>query len=247
MNIAMWSGPRNLSTALMYAFAQRADTAVWDEPFYAAYLRRTGLPHPMAAEVIAAGETDPAAVARRCAAPSGDAPHIYQKHMAQHMIDGFDLSFMDRVTNAFLIRHPARVLASYHAKREDPTEADIGARRLRDLFERARRASDAIVIDGDDIRRAPRAALHRLCDALGLAFEDRMLRWPEGGNAADGVWAAYWYGAVHASTGLRASDPGPLPDLPRRLRPALEEAMPHYDAMRAHALRVPHAQTETAT
>ena len=244
MNIAMWSGPRNLSTALMYAFAQRADCAVRDEPFYAAYLHRTGLPHPMAAEVIAAGETDPAAVARHCAALSGDGRHVYQKHMAQHMVDGFDLSFMDRVTNAFLIRHPARVLASYHAKRENPGEADIGARRLRDLFERARRAADPVVIDGDDIRRAPRPALRRLCDALGLPFDEGMLRWPAGGDAADGVWAAHWYGAVHASTGFVAHDPGPLPDLPDHLRPVLKEAMPHYDAMRAHALR---AAAEGAT
>ena len=127
MRIAMWSGPRNLSTAMMYAFGARADCAVWDEPFYAAYLTETGLDHPMRDEVIAAGETDPQAVAARCSSsvPAGR-PHFYQKHMTHHMVEGFPLDWMAEVTNVFLIRHPARVLASYVKKRETPTLEDIG-------------------------------------------------------------------------------------------------------------------------
>lgn len=236
MRLAVWSGPRNLSTALMYAFAQREGAHVWDEPFYAAYLAQTGIDHPMREAVIAAGETDPAAVARRCAQVGG-----YQKHMALHMRPGFPLDFMETLANAFLIRHPARVIASYHAKREDPTPDDLGARRLAELFDHARSLAGKtpVVIDGDDVRRNPRAALALLCEALGLAFSEAMLRWPAGGHPADGVWAPHWYGAVHRSTGLQAQPLAPLPDVPVHLRPVLDEALPHYEALRAHALKVP--------
>ena len=136
MKIAMWSGPRNLSTAMMYAFASRADCAVWDEPFYAAYLSATGIDHPMTAEVIAAGQTDPARVAAACLGPNPDGKaHWYQKHMTLHMIPAFDRGFLRGLTNAFLIRHPARVIASYARKREAPTLDDIGFVQQAQLFD----------------------------------------------------------------------------------------------------------------
>ena len=240
IRIAIWSGPRNLSTALMYAFASRSDCTVWDEPFYAAYLAMSGADHPMRDEIVAHHEADPEVVARACVA-GGDAPVHYQKHMAHHMLPEFDLGFMAEVTNAFLIRHPARVIASYHAKREDPTVEDIGAPQLAALYDRAERVAGhpPVVIDSDDIRRAPEPALRALCQALGLSFEPAMLRWEPGGNPADGIWAKHWYPAVHASDGLTPSPVPPVPKLPDHLRPVLDAAMPYYERLRAHALSVP--------
>lgn len=240
MNIVMWSGPRNLSTAMMYAFGTRPDCAVWDEPFYAAYLARTGLDHPMAAEILAAGERDPAAVSSACAGPAPDGrPVFYQKHMAQHMLDGFDLSFMASAVNVFLIRHPARVIASYHAKRQNPEAAEIGAAALSTLYDRAADLSGTapVVVDSADILNAPGPMLQALCDAIGLDYDPAMLSWPAGGHRSDGVWAPHWYGAVHRSTGF-AGPEGPLPEVPASLRPVLEEAMPHYQRLRDRALSV---------
>jgi len=237
MNLAVWSGPRNLSTALMYAFAQRADFSVRDEPFYAAYLALTGLDHPMRDAVLASQPQDAEAVARACAAPAREGtPHLYLKLMTQHMVPGLPTGFMAVCRNVFLIRHPARVLASYVAKREHPTAADLGFARQLELFEEARALGEApVVVDSADIRADPEGMLRALCTALGLRFEPAMLSWPAGGNTADGVWAPHWYGAVHRSTGF-AGPEGPLPDLPEELRPLCAEGMSAYRALAAHSL-----------
>ncbi len=239
MNIAMWSGPRNLSTAMMYAFGARADCGVWDEPFYAAYLAETDLEHPMGAEIIAAGETDATIVARRCAAaaPGGQA-HFYQKHMTHHMIDGMPRAWFAQVQHVFLIRHPARVLASYAAKRENPTLADIGFTQQAEIFEQVvAMGLPALVIDSHDVRDAPEAMLRALCEGLGLAFDPAMLSWPAGGHADDGVWAAHWYDAVHRSTGF-ADPEGPLPELPSELDEIFAQALEPYERLKAYALRL---------
>lgn len=236
MIIAMWSGPRNLSTALMYSFAARGDCAVWDEPFYAAYLKATCIPHPMAAEIIAHHDADPASVARKCTDP-GDTPHVYQKHMPLHMLPGFPLDFMAKTTNVFLIRHPVRVISSYAQKRENPTFADIGFAQQAAMFdaESQRLGHAPLVIDSADIRANPRAMLTALCAALGLPFTENMLSWPAGPKPYDGIWAPHWYGAIHRSTGFDAAE-GPLPDLPDHLKPLAEQALPHYDSLAAHRL-----------
>lgn len=237
LRIAMWSGPRNLSTALMYAFAARGDTAVWDEPFYAAYLAATGIVHPMRAEVIAAGQTDPRAVAAACAGPVPAGRRVfYQKHMCQHMIAGFPRDFMAACTNVFLIRHPARVIASYTAKRENPVAADLGFALQSELFDAAKAVQGPVpVVDTTALRADPAGVLRRLCVAVGLDFRPAMLAWPAGGHSSDGVWAAHWYGAVHRSTGFDAPE-GPLPQVPEALRPLLDEALPHYERLRREAL-----------
>ncbi|MEM1267899.1 MAG: HAD family hydrolase [Pseudomonadota bacterium] len=238
MRLAVWSGPRNLSTALMYSFGARADCTVWDEPFYAPYLAATGIDHPMAAEVLANHDVDPASVAERCAAPAPTAL-IYQKHMAHHLLPEFPTEWMAACTHVLLLRHPARVLASYHERRHDPVLADIGAadlERVAVLVERAT-GRPPVIIDSADIRRAPAPALSALCAAVGLVYDPAMLTWPKGGNAADGVWAAHWYAAVHASTGFAPAE-GPLPPLPDRLTDVLVEALPHYEALHARALRI---------
>lgn len=230
MKIAMWSGPRNLSTAMMYAFGARSDCAVWDEPFYAAYLAETGLEHPMREEILQAGEQDAAKVAARCMGdnPNG-CPHFYQKHMAQHMIDGVDRGWMDQVKNVFLIRHPARVIASYAKKRQGPTLDDIGFWQQAELFEAC---ENPIVIDSHDIRDDPKGMLMALCAALELAFDPAMLSWSAGGHRDDGVWASHWYGAVHRSTGFAGAE-GELPQLTGDYLDLSNQALPYYNRLAA--------------
>jgi hypothetical protein len=238
--IAMWSGPRNLSTAMMYSFAARGDCAVWDEPFYAAYLRETGITHPMAAQIITANEADPARVAAACIGPVPQLQSLfYQKHMTLHMIPGFDRSFMKDCENVFLIRHPARVVASYARKRENPTLADIGFVQQADLFDEvAQRLGHApLVIDSADILANPQGALSALCAALEIPFTARMLHWPAGPKPYDGTWAPHWYNAVHQSTGFDGAE-GPLPELSGAHAELAEMAMPYYSALQGHCLTV---------
>lgn len=229
MRIAMWSGPRNLSTAMMYSFGARADFAVMDEPFYAAYLARTGAEHPMRDEIVASHETDPSQVAAQWR--EAGTPHLYMKHMAHHMLEGFPLDWASDCVNVHLIRHPARVIASYAVKREGPTLDDIGFVQQAALFARI----GGLVIDSADIRDAPERKLRVLCGAIDLPFDPAMLSWPLGPRAEDGVWAAHWYGAIHRSTGF-AGPEGKPPDLPERYRDLCAAALPHYAAMKKYSL-----------
>lgn len=238
MKIAMWSGPRNLSTAMMYSFAARGDCAVWDEPFYAAYLDKTGLNHPMRDDILAAGERDPAKIAARLTGDiPDDKPVFYQKHMCQHMIDGVPRDWMNDLTNVFLIRHPARVMASFSDKYEAATLTDIGFLQQQDLFNQVADAlgQAPVVIDSADIRRDPATMLQKLCTAIDLPYTDKMLTWPAGGHKDDGVWAPVWYGAVHKSTGFAAAE-GPLPALSGPYADIAEAALPAYTALARYKL-----------
>ncbi len=237
MRIAMWSGPRNLSTAMMYSFGSRADFSVVDEPFYAAYLAKTGLQHPMRDQILAAQPRDPFQVEKYLLGPiPGARPHFYQKHMTQHMIQGVPREWMQECVNVFLIRHPARVLASFAAKYEHPTLADIGFVQQAQLFEEvSHHQGRAIVIDSSDIRKDPEKMLKRLCDAIGLSWDSGMLAWSAGGHADDGVWAAHWYGAVHRSTGFAAAE-GPVPEVPDKTAEIVEAALPYYQKLFKHRL-----------
>lgn len=229
----MWSGPRNLSTAMMYAFAARGDCAAWDEPFYAAYLAATGIDHPMRDAVIGAGMTDPARVAGACLGPIPQEQTLfYQKHMTLHMIPDFDRGFMRDLTNVFLIRHPARVVASYAKKREGPTLTDIGFVQQAELFDQVadQLGHAPLVIDSADIRADPAGILGKLCNGLGIDFTARMLHWPEGPKPYDGVWASHWYGAVHRSTGFEAAE-GALPTLPADYQRLADQALPYYEKL----------------
>jgi hypothetical protein len=231
MRIAMWSGPRNLSTAMMYSFGARPDFEIMDEPFYAAYLAQSGLDHPMRDQIIHHHETDPVKVAAVCAAPLGSAPHSYMKHMPHHMLDGFPMGWAEGCVHVHLIRHPARVIASYAAKREAPGLDDIGFVQQFEMFEK----TGGLVLDGTDIRQDPGQMLGRLCAQIGLPFDDAMLGWTAGPRAQDGVWARHWYGAVHASTGFAGAE-GPLPDLPAELADLCAQALPYFEAMSARRL-----------
>lgn len=234
----MWSGPRNLSTALMYSFAARGDCGVWDEPFYAAYLRATGLKHPMREAVIAMGPTDPFIVGGECrGAGNPEKPHFYQKHMTLHMVPGFPRDWMTECQNVFLIRHPARVIASYAKKREGPTLADIGFVQQAELFDEVAQRTGHLprVVAAEDIRANPRSTLMKLCGSLGLPFSERMLHWQAGPKAFDGVWAPHWYGAVHRSTGFDSAE-GEVPALEGEYAHLAEEAMPYYERLYLHKM-----------
>jgi len=232
MKIAMWSGPRNLSTAMMYAFAARGDCAIWDEPFYAPYLKASGSEHPLSAEIIAAHESDPARVAARCRGPVPEGKkHFYMKHMPHHMLPEMPMDWVADCVHVHLIRHPARVIASYAAKRENPTLEDIGFPQQAALYDKI----GGVVIDSHDIRANPLEMLQNLCIAIGLDFTDTMLHWPAGGHADDGVWAAHWYGAIHSSTGFAGSE-GALPELTGAAADLLQQALPYYREIAARKL-----------
>ena len=184
MRIAMWSGPRNLSTAMMYSFGARADFSIMDEPFYAAYLQATGEDHPMRSEILTAHETDAREVARDCLADVAT-PHLYMKHMPHHMMPDFPLDWARDCVNVHLIRHPARVIASYAAKWPEVTFEQTGFRRQAEIYQEL----GGVVVDSFGIRQDPKKALGSLCEAIGLRFDPAMLSWPAGPRAEDGVWA----------------------------------------------------------
>jgi hypothetical protein len=235
VRIAMWSGPRNISTAMMRSFENRPDTSVSDEPFYAAYLAATGIMHPMQDEILASQPTDWRAVASHVTGPvPGGRAVWYQKHMTHHILPGFERDWIDGVVNAFLLRAPEAVLASYVEKRDTVTLAEIGLPQQVELFERVanRRGSAPPVIEAQAVLRDPRAALTGLCDRCGIPFEDAMLAWPKGPRASDGVGAPAWYDKVEHSTGF-----GPMrvevtfDQLDDRLKPIAEAARPLYERL----------------
>lgn len=240
LRIAMWSGPRNISTAMMRAFENRADCTVVDEPFYAAYLARTGLAHPMRDAVLAAQPLDWRDVLTGLDGLGGKV--VYEKQMAHHMLPVFNLDWVASRRNAFLIRDPADVLASYVMKRGEVTLEDIGIVRQRELFEREadRLGAPPPVILGADVLANPSAMLSVLCNALGLAFDPAMLSWPAGPRSSDGVWAPAWYDAVERSTGFSTPEVRDAPQVPNALRRIADAARPHFDALMRWKL-LPHS------
>lgn len=237
MKIAMWSGPRNLSTAMMYSFGARADCAVTDEPFYAAYLDKTGIDHPMRDEVLASQSLDASAIAAGLVGSNpAQKPHWYQKHMTQHMVEGIPRDWMAGVTNVFLIRHPARVVASFAKKYPEVQESDIGFTQQLELYDYVLSlGQNPVVIDSFDIRTDPMGRLRNLCEAISISWDDAMLKWPKGGHEADGVWGAHWYDAVHNTTGFAEAE-GPLPKLSGRLQDLVDSVLPAYSKMAARKL-----------
>ena len=238
IRIAMWSGPRNISTAMMRAWGNRGDTAVWDEPLYAFYLHRTGIDHPGAAEVIAAGDTDWRRVVAAVTGPVPDGMPIYfQKHMTHHMLDEIDRGWLTQMHNCFLIRDPREVIASYARTRPEVTLGDVGVLQQAEIFKHAHASAGVapLVLDSRDVLEEPRAMLTALCAALDVSFNERMLSWPAGPRSSDGVWARYWYDAVQASSGFSAYV-SKAHTLPRALEPLAEQCEPHYRRLYAQRL-----------
>jgi hypothetical protein len=234
--IAMWSGPRTISTALMRAWENRPDTVVVDEPLYGFYLARTGIEHPGRDEVISSMPGDwPVVLTQLTSDPLPAGRTIYyQKHMTHHLLTEVDRDALAGLRHAFLIRDPRRLLASYAKVRSAPVLADLGLAQQAEIFSRF----GGPVIDSADILRQPLAALESLCDALGVPFDPAMLSWPAGPRDTDGVWARYWYGNVHASTGFRPyQEPEPA-QLPPALEPLAAACQPYYDLLAAHRLTI---------
>ena len=238
IRIAMWSGPRNLSTAMMRSFGSRADTFVTDEPFYGAYLKATGDPQPMADEVIASTDCDWASVARTMIGPCpAGAPIWYQKHMAHHMVGPIAHDDLPGLTHAFLIRDPERVVASYVSKRVEVRPEHLGVERQVEYFEREadRLGRAPPVVDSADLLADPPGMLERLCGALGIAWDRAMLGWEPGIRATDGIWASHWYDAVAASTGFGPPDIGPV-ELDAESRRIADRCRPYYERLAAHRI-----------
>lgn len=237
----MWSGPRNISTAMMRSFENRPDCVVADEPFYAAYLAATGLDHPLREEVLRSQAQDWLAAADLLSGLEPEAgPLFYEKHMAHHMLPTFGLDWIADCRNAFLIRDPAEVLSSYVVKRAEVGLEDIGVVRQREIFDReAERLGHAPpVIRGADVLADPRGMLTALCASLKIAFDPAMLAWPAGRRTSDGVWAPAWYDAVERSTGFAAPERAERPPLPDHLRRIADQARPHYEALERYRLGV---------
>ena len=235
MRIAMWSGPRNISTAMMRSWEARADCAVTDEPFYGAYLAETGIAHPRRDAILAQHKSDWAEIAADCA---GDAraPVVYQKHMTQHMVPAAPVDWMAAVRHAFLIRPPDEVAASFAAKMEVVTAEDLGFRRQAELFDLAREMTGRVppVVEARMILEDPEKMLSALCAALEVAFDPAMLSWPQGPRETDGIWAAHWYGAVEQSTGF--AKPSPPAEPPAHLWHVIAACQPFYEKMAAAKL-----------
>ncbi|MCP5080724.1 MAG: HAD family hydrolase [Alphaproteobacteria bacterium] len=236
--LAMWSGPRNISTAMMRAFEHRPDCAVWDEPFYAAYLSHSGVVHPMQPEIIADGMPNPQEVVEGLlgATPDGE-PLFYQKHMSHHMIAEMPRGWFSQVTHGFLLRHPEKVTASYAAKRAEVTLEDIGFPQLVEIFDQVCDMTGKAppVLDSDEVPAQPRACLSALCEAWDIPFTEAMLSWPAGKRDSDGIWADWWYGQVWQSTGFQAGAPKQI-SLTADHQKVADAAMPHYERMRQHLL-----------
>jgi Sulfotransferase domain len=236
VRVAMWSGPRNISTALMRAWENRPDTVVVDEPLYATYLARTGIDHPGRDAVIASQPTDLDEVVRSLHAPLPEGVQVqYVKHMTHHLEDGSDLSWTRAFRNVLLIRDPAEVVASYVRSRESCEPADIGIVQQVRLLEAWPDAPP--VIDSGDFLRAPETYLRWLCAWLGIEFDDRMLSWPAGPRSSDGVWASYWYDAVLGSTGFEPWRPRTV-DLSPHDAQVATACRPAYEILRAARLRL---------
>lgn len=239
--ICLWSGPRNVSTALMYSFAQRPDIRVVDEPLYGHYLRVTGARHPGRDEIIESMNCDGEAVMQTLIAEQQSEPatRLFLKHMAHHLV-AMDLGFLRQVNNVFLIRDPQEMLPSLTVQLPNAKLADTGLKRQWQLFSQLRDDGlTPVVIDSRQLLLDPRGVLSDLCDALRLAFDPCMLSWPAGPIKEDGVWAPHWYHAIHRTTGFQPYRP--KGSCPEQLQGLLAECRPFYDRLYEHALRAHNA------
>lgn len=238
IRIAMWSGPRNISTAMMRSWGNRRDTTVIDEPFYPFYLHTTGKKHPGADEVIVSGETDWRKVVATVLGPiPSDKKIFFQKQMTHHLLPEVDRQWLGAIRNCFLIRDPAEVITSYIKKNDDPTLEDLGFVQQAEIFDwvRQKTASVPPIVDAKDVLQNPEQTLRLLCAAAGVAFDKAMLSWPTGLRATDGVWAKHWYAEVARSTSFRPYRPKSEP-VPERLREIYDHCRECYERLYEYRL-----------
>lgn len=235
--ICLWSGPRNISTALLYSFSQRSDTEAVDEPLYAHFLRVTGAQHPMRDVCLAAQDQDGERVVREQILGPRSSPVVFFKQMAHHLVD-LDMRFMKQTLNILLTRDPGQMLPSLQQQIGTPTLRDTGLAKQCELLSMLREwGQPPVVIESSDLLRNPRLSLTLLCDGVGLDFETAMLGWPAGPKRFDGVWAPKWYANVHRSTGFHPYQPKRTP-FPETLKPLLDECRPYYAMLKDSAIEV---------
>lgn len=239
VRLAMWSGPRNISTAMMRSWENRPDCEVVDEPFYACYLKHSGVVHPMQDEILASQPTDWQAVADSLTVDLDGYDLFYQKHMTHHMLDGVSLDWCRELKHCFLIRNPADVIHSYLQKRDEINSDDIGIQRQHALYHQITTLTgqEIPIIDSRDVLMNPDGLLRAVCERLDLPFSSRMLRWPAGRRDSDGIWASHWYHAVEASTGFMPwREHETLAD--DSAQALAEENMPYYQRLHDRRLRI---------
>lgn len=238
--IAMWSGPRNISTALMRSFENRPDCCVVDEPFYAFYLQETGLDHPGRSEILNSQPTDARDVIKQLnQRPEGVCNVQYEKHMAHHFLPGMPDDWLNVRRHCILLRDPRAVIASYVKSRPTVTLADIGVTQLLHLYEKITelQGTPPLVVDSDDLLRQPEAMLRAMCHHLGIEFSPAMLAWPAGKRDSDGVWAPWWYARVEASTGFEARAPF-TGKLDAEWQAVADEALAMHQELSRHRVQV---------
>lgn len=234
--VCLWSGPRNVSTALMYSFAQRSDTRVVDEPLYGHFLRVTGADHPGRDEIMAQIDCDGPAVMERLLSEAERSPGVlFMKQMAHHLVD-IDTSFLERTHNIFLVRDPQQMLPSLTIQLPHANLSDTGLKMQWELYEHLLACGqEPAIIDSRELLLDPRTVLSQVCEHLGLPFTEAMLSWQAGPRPEDGVWAPYWYHSLHQSTGF--SGYVEKDHFPAELEPLLAECRPWYDKLYARAFK----------
>lgn len=234
--LCLWSGPRNISTALMYSFAQRPDTTVFDEPLYGYYLKQTIAKeyHPGAIEIMNSMECDGSKVVDFMMGEF-DADVVFFKNMCHHLLE-LDTAFMQDTINLILTRHPAQVITSFSKEIPNPSLLDIGIKTQAELLKELLDCNaHVLVIDSNELLKAPEQYLNLLCGKLGIPFYKEMLSWEKGPKSYDGPWAPHWYSNVHNSTGFQSYEEKAL-TVPEHLNDLLNEALPYYLELKKHSL-----------
>lgn len=238
LRIAMWSGPRNISTAMMRAWENRSDTFVIDEPFYAHYLSKNNVQHPGRDEVLADGEIDSSKVSQRLVNDISDSHTIhYQKHMTHHLLDSVNRDWMKEVINCFLIRNPKDMIISYSKIHSGITSELLGIKQQKEIFEYVRQLTGEIppVIDSKDVLLDPKGILTKFCNKVGLDFSKEMLNWPQGPRETDGIWGKYWYNNVINSTEFNQYVSKDI-EIPDKYKNIYEDSLKLYQDL--HRLRI---------